>query len=393
MRVLMISSERQLFEDGQVRRRIIEQNKDLEHLTILVFGKQLFDQMIEPNIRVVSTASWYKFFYVLDAIHRLWYWRKDKFDVITSQDPVEMALVAVVAARMFNAALAVQDHGYYFHGNYYRKESFLNFFRYWFARWAVKRADAIRVVSQRTEAALIGLGVGQNKIVRFPLAISSVILSPSVILSEAEESGSAGPDPSTSSDYVQDDMKEINTSLYFFMAARLVPIKRVDIAIHAFSLFAKKHPDVKLLIQGRGPLEERVKQKIKEFGLDGRVELLPWGENLELHYANALATLITSDREGFNMTAIESLTCGTPVIMTDVGCAGEVVIDGENGYVVSVGDVYALADRMERVLQDPHSLREKVEGFKWDKSNVGMMELYKRALVSKPKSYAEADYR
>jgi glycosyltransferase involved in cell wall biosynthesis len=342
-----------------VRRRIVEQNQKVEELTILVLGKQLFDQMVAPNVRVVSTASWFRFFYIFDAWHRLWVWRKEEFDVVTT-DTVETALVGAFAARIFMAVWAVQDHGYYFHGDYYRKESFTNRFLYLFMRWAVKRAEAVRVVSQRTESAVIKLGVSPDKIVRFPLAVTSNVQR--ITYDVAENIGS-----------------------YFLLVARFVPIKRIDLAIHAFSLIANSHPELKLVIQGRGPLEGQIRKKIQEFGLEDRIEIRPWEENLSESYSNALATLITSDREGFGMTAVESLTCGTPVIMTDVGCAGEVVKDGENGYVVPVGDVDALADRMERVILDSAMLREKARGYSWTNDGPGMFDLYQKALANRHK--------
>ncbi len=350
MKALMISLERGLFEDGQVRRRIVEQNQNLEQLTILVFGKQGFDQMVAPNIRVVSTASWFRLLYILDAMQRLWFWRREKFDVVTT-DTVETAIVGVMAARMFGAALAIQDHGYYFHGDYYRKESFLNRFLYLFMRWAVRRADAVRVVSVRTEKALINLGIPAEKIVRFPLALNT----PSVTF----------------------DNNDNQTGRYFFMAARFVPIKRIDLAIHAFSLIAARYPDIKLKIVGKGKVD--VVKKVKEFGMESRVEILPWTDKLQDLYRGALATLITSDREGFNMTAVESLLCGTPVIMTDVGCANEVVIDGVNGYVVPVGDVDALADRMELSLTD-RALRENARSYVWQTTGPGMEDLLNKAI-------------
>ncbi|MDD5725911.1 MAG: glycosyltransferase family 4 protein [Patescibacteria group bacterium] len=373
MKVLMISLERGLFEDGQVRRRIVEQNQSLEQLTILVFGKQGFDQMVAPNIRVVSTASWFRLLYILDAMQRLWFWRKEKFDVITT-DTVETAIVGVMAARMFSAALAIQDHGYYFHGDYYRKESFLNRFLYLFMRWAVRRADAVRVVSVRTEKALIDLGIPSGKIVRFPLALNSprpALTSGQPSLEIREGSG-------------EDDSPRVR---YFFMAARFVPIKRIDLAIHAFSLIAARHPDIKLKIVGRGKVD--VARKVKEFGMESRVEILPWTDKLQDLYHGALATLITSDREGFNMTAVESLLCGTPVIMTDVGCAGEVVKDGVNGYVVPVGDVDALADRMELSLTDK-ALRGNARSYVWQPTGLGMEDFLNKAVENygKPKQYS-----
>ncbi|MBU2566318.1 glycosyltransferase family 4 protein, partial [Patescibacteria group bacterium] len=337
--VLSISLEKKLFEPGKVRDRIVNQLKGFD-ATIIVFAKQKFSEQIAPNVRVISTASWNKFFYVTDALIKLWKLRKQNFNAITTQDPVETALVGILASRLFKTTFTIQDHGYTFHGNYYRKESFLNFFRYWFARLVITKADAIRVVSQRTEDALLGIGVSKDKIVRFPLE-----LTPPNLPLRGETSGSAN---STSVDAVRGTS---DVGRYFLLVCRFVPIKRIDIAIHAFSLVVKSTQDVKLKIIGQGSLKNQIDNWIKEFNLQDRVEVLPWTDDLAVQYQNALATLITSDREGFGMTAIESLSCGTPVIMTDVGCAGEAVHDGENGFVVPIGDVAALADRMVSALQ------------------------------------------
>ena len=348
--ILSISLEKKLFEPGKIRDRIVNQLQGFD-ATIIVFAKQKFAEQIAPNVRVISTASWNKFFYVTDALMKLWKLRKQRFSAITTQDPVETALVGMIAACFFKTTFTIQDHGYTFHGNYYRKESFINFFRYWFARWVIKRVDAIRVVSQRTEDALLGLGVSKDKIVRFPLEVT---LTPSYIppLSlrggEVEHSSTRGS--------------------YFLLVARFVPIKRIDIAIHAFSLVVKSNPDLKLRIIGQGPLQQQIQNWINEFNMQNSVEVLPWTDDLAVQYQNALATLITSDREGFGMTAIESLSCGTPVIMTNVGCAGEVVHDGENGFIVPVGNVAELADRMTNTITNG-SLESRNSNGSWDSLN------------------------
>jgi glycosyltransferase involved in cell wall biosynthesis len=357
VRVLSIGLEKKLFEDGKVRDRIVEQLKDFD-ATIIVFAKQKFDEQIAPNVRVISTNSWNKFFYVTDALRIVWKLRKQKFNVITSQDPTETGLVAYLASKILKTALAIQDHGYHFHGNYYRQESWLNQFRYLFARFVVAKADAIRVVSQRTEDALTKLGVPRERIMRFPVALNSKYqIANSKSDSVNSEQGTVNSGRGTVFDggsCIGFSKFQVPSSKFLLLVCRFVPIKRIDLAIHAFSIVAKQDPDVNLKIVGAGPLEDQIKQWIADFDLQSRVEIIPWTNDLADLYREAIATLITSDREGFGMTAVESLACGTPVIMTDVGCAGEVVKNGENGIVVPIGDVIQLSQAMSVVLAQPY---------------------------------------
>ena len=333
---LFISLERRLLEDGSpVIGRLQDQVAGLTEAIFLVLAKDKTEKKY-GNLRVIPTGSWNRLFYVFDALVKT---RKIisevKIDAVVTQDPVETALIGWAAASWAGAKLIVQDHGYHFHGDYYRKESWLNRLRYLFAKWVIKRADAVRVVSKRTEEALVKLGVDQNKIVRFPVAVKYEVRG---------------------TQYDNAPYSVLRTP-YFLLAARFVPIKRIDLAIHAFSLIvsrsshvARPASQVKLLIVGRGPLEVYVKEKIAEFGLADRVEVIPWTDDLNGLYRGAIATLITSDREGFGMTAVESLANGTPVIMTDVGCAGEVIKHGVNGIVVPIGDVEALSRAMLTML-------------------------------------------
>ncbi len=353
-RVLSIGLEKKLFKPGKVRDRITDQFKDFD-ATIIVFAKQKFDEQIAPNIRIISTNSWNKFFYVTGAFLEVWKLRKQKFDIVTSQDPVETGLVAYLSSKILKCAFAIQDHGYHFHGDYYRKESWLNQLRYLFARFVVVRADAIRVVSQRTAGALQVLNVEPSKIIRFPLTLNRKY-------QESNNSNSSAISDQRTVIQAEDDSAryKIQNTKYLLLVCRFVPIKRIDLAIHAFSIVAKQNPQVKLKIVGGGPLEDQIKRWIADFDLQNRVEITPWTNDLADLYRGATATLITSDREGYGMTAVESLACGTPVIMTNVGCAYEVVKDSINGYIVPVGDVMSIADRMERVINDPNNFTENI---------------------------------
>ena len=67
---------------------------------------------------------------------------------------------------------------------------------------------------------------------------------------------------------------------------------------------------------------------------------------------------MTSDYEGGARAPAEAVAAGAPVVMTDVAPAGEAIKDGENGYVVPVGDYNLLAERIVNLLSNA-PLREK----------------------------------
>ncbi len=59
------------------------------------------------------------------------------------------------------------------------------------------------------------------------------------------------------------------------------------------------------------------------------------------------------------MAVVEALASKCPVVMTDVGCAGEVVHNGENGMVVPVGDKNALIQALLQVISGKITLKSK----------------------------------
>jgi glycosyltransferase involved in cell wall biosynthesis len=60
--------------------------------------------------------------------------------------------------------------------------------------------------------------------------------------------------------------------------------------------------------------------------------------------------LSTSEYEGYGMSVIEAGLAGVPVVTTDVGIAGEILVDGKNSYIVSVGDIMGVAARISDLI-------------------------------------------
>lgn len=343
LRCLMISLEKGLFDpNNRARKRIAHYGAFVDQLDIIVFGTQPCDEDIAPNVHVTSTRSSSRWWYVFDALALIWKQRhQKKYDVILSQDLHEMGLIAYIAARLHNAAFAPNDVGYFFHGSYYVEEAFGNRFRALLGRWLLKRADAIRVMSQRTENFIVNdRQIPREQIVRYPFDVDAQFFTDAYPPLSDEEEALLG-----------------NRS-YFLIPARFVPIKRIDLALRAFADCVKTHPDVLLILLGQGPLKPDFERQIQELKLERNVFIRPWTQAMVTWYKRSLATVITSDREGYAMTALESLVCGTPVIMTDVGCAREIVIDRQNGYVVPVGDVSAIAQAMRNMVEQTHPVKQ-----------------------------------
>jgi glycosyltransferase involved in cell wall biosynthesis len=64
------------------------------------------------------------------------------------------------------------------------------------------------------------------------------------------------------------------------------------------------------------------------------------------------AFLLPSETESFGLAALEALACGVPVVASRVGGLGEVIKDGESGFLVEKGDVTKMAEAVLRIVSD-----------------------------------------
>ena len=113
-----------------------------------------------------------------------------------------------------------------------------------------------------------------------------------------------------------------------FCIRRLTERMGIDALVTAFASIAAKHPDVSLFIGGKGPLQEALQAQIHSLGLAHRIRMLGFVEEslLPAHYRAADISIVPSQSlEGFGLTTVESLACGTPVLVTPVGGLTEVI--------------------------------------------------------------------
>ncbi|MCW2131847.1 glycosyltransferase [Arthrobacter sp. VKM Ac-2550] len=152
------------------------------------------------------------------------------------------------------------------------------------------------------------------------------------------------------------------------MVCRLEAQKNVP---HAIDVMARVHqvmPQVKLDIYGAGSLREELQTRIDELSLQDVVHLHGHTPNAAAKFETARFSLLTSRNEGQPLSLMESLGRGCPPVSYDIRYGpSDVIDDGENGFLVSAGDVDAAADRVIQ-LCGGDELAQKMGEVAWDRS-------------------------
>ena len=80
-------------------------------------------------------------------------------------------------------------------------------------------------------------------------------------------------------------------------------------------------------------------------------------DKLHESYQGADIFILTSESEGMPCVVLEAMGCGLPIITTDVPGNREIVREGENGFLIPVGDAEKLAHALTRLVADPNLRR------------------------------------
>ena len=138
------------------------------------------------------------------------------------------------------------------------------------------------------------------------------------------------------------------------LAARVSREKGAEAALHA--LARVDHPQARLVIAGENPrYAPKLRRMAADLGVGDRLVLPGWltPEAMRDAYHAADVTVAPSTYpDPFNLTIIESMAVGTPVIASALGAGPELVPDGETGYVVDPEDGAAFADRLSLIFDD-----------------------------------------
>lgn len=256
--------------------------------------------------------------------------------LISTQDPFFTGLIGWLLKRKFRVPLQIQAHIDFF-SPYYWRESFKNKINVILARLLLPKADGVRAVSQKIKEYLTA---------KAKIREESIFVLP--VFTDAAKIIDVQPQIDLHKKYPQFDF-------IILMASRLVKQKNIGLAIAAMRELSAQYPNAGLIIVGSGPEVRHLKDMARG---SSNVVFEPWSEDLASYYKTANLFLLPSLYEGWGRTALEAMAAGCPVIMTDVGLAGEILLSGYNGLTCSVNSRQELLDRIVFALEDKKSMEE-----------------------------------
>ncbi len=142
---------------------------------------------------------------------------------------------------------------------------------------------------------------------------------------------------------------------------RLVPIKEIDLLLRALWLVRKRIPGVRAVIVGDGPLRGELEAAAEALGLGDAVEFAGQRDDVPAILGRSKVFALTSATEGLSLALMEAMAAGLPAVVPDVGDLGDLVRDGENGFLVGERTPESFAARIAAILEDA-ALRRRLSG-------------------------------
>lgn len=317
MKVLAFSYAKQVLREGSREQvRILDHSKELDDLVMVVFTRRrdkLPTFFKEGNLTVYGTNARTSLGIVFRALRTCLqqsFKKKDDW-VVSSQDVFVSGLLAYSVSLIKGIHLHVQIHEdlkSVFVNSRSNKAKLVS-------TWVIfllKRAKKIRVVSKRIQHQLVEVGVAKNKVVVLP-----VFASLDSFLSVGSGRVYKAGDHSV-----------------FLYVGRFEPVKNLSLLLNAFKIAYDTNRNIKLRLIGGGSEQTLIEEKINRLQLCDAAEIIPWVDDVAGEMKKADVFVLTSKQEGYALVLLEAMAAGLPVVTTDVGCVGEVVIPGVHGEVV-----------------------------------------------------------
>lgn len=308
----------------------------------------------------------------LAAVLRLFRLMRDFRPDIVHTHTAKAGVLGRIVAMLCRAPIRVHTfHGHLLHG----------YFPPWLTKAVVaterllaRRTDCLVAVGENVRNELLAAGIGTAG--QFEVIPPGVTLGPLLALGPAETG-------------VRDELGIAHDAPVVGFIGRLVSIKRIDRLAEVIVAIASAQPDVEFVVLGDGPKRSCLEALRPQLG--NRLHLLGWRGDVAAVLGSMDVVVNTSDNEGMPVALIEAGAAAKPVVATDVGSTGEVVITNASGFVLPY-DLSNFVQHTVRLLSDSdlaakmgsHARKFVVANFGDARLAGDMAVIYRRLLAEKP---------
>jgi len=344
MKVLMLSTDKNaLNADSEVRLRFIEYGKHFDELHILVLNTGIGDskEEIAKGVWIYATRSLMKALVPFDAIKigtRIA--KKEDVSVVTAQDPFEVGEIGVQIAKKAKAKLHIQVHTDPT-SPWFMKNNPKNIARVGLMSRVLKKADAVRVVSERVKRGL------KSKVVD--------IVEPSVLPIVHGLSA------------VQPEKGKPRFPFTILCVGRLEKEKHWNTAIDVLVESQKSFPGAGIVFVGDGGERRKLEAYAHSKGVKNSVHFAGWSTKPHEWFGKAHCLLHTGAYEGYGRVLVEAALAKLPLVSTDVGVVGEVFRLGQDIFACPVDDVACLSAGVRELMNNTY-LRETIPRQAYDQA-------------------------
>jgi glycosyltransferase involved in cell wall biosynthesis len=213
--------------------------------------------------------------------------------------------------------------------------------------------DRVQVTNRAMEELVLGTGIAAEKVHRIPIGIDVEAFSLRDAAGRASARRALGL-PETA--FVVGSFQKDGVGWGDGLEPKL--IKGPDVLLEAAGRLRARVPELAFLLTG--PSRGYVRAGLDRLGVPYRHELLPDVDSVARAYEAIDLCLVASRDEGGPRAVLEAMATGVPLVTTRVGQAADLVLDGENGWIVEVEDVDAIVDRVAHVAGAPAEELERI---------------------------------
>jgi glycosyltransferase involved in cell wall biosynthesis len=271
--------------------------------------------------------------------------KSHKYDIVHAHTPAG-GMVGRAAATIAGTPIRVYTaHGFHFHpeGKAVSNFIFINLERF----AGIFLSDWVEVINTEDYESAIAYGVAtEQKLVMLDgTGIETEKFNPSNV-SDAERQA------------VRRELGLNENTKVIGVIAELIPRKRLQDTLAATMILTQEFPDIQLVILGSGEQREGLEAMAVELGIENNVKFLGFRRDLARFIAVMDVFAFSTQQEGLPAALLEAMCMNVPAVATDIRGNRDIIVNGENGFLVPLGDANLMAEACRKLLTNPQLASE-----------------------------------